>query len=310
MARLPGICGIEFGKDAISVVHYIPEENTVTTFGIEPLDDCPWPWWQSVETEFKPLVRTVRANGHSLMGTRVVCSLPAEHAVVARLLIDTAEPSPDSALHWELGRHVVGSLDEYLYDFQKLETTRPSAVACYLAAAYRATWVGRTQEFLKKRRFVPRAIDLDVFALVNAFEANYREHMSSPAFLVLGGQEFTKVILTWNGNLVDYEQFRFDPDILGPEAYAERLRKVLRRLKGSYPSLAGRTVVPVFVSGVMFTWDKYAAECFRTMSSMQVLNPFRNIVCNSVPESSLRLNGPRLAVAVGLAIRGATVSDT
>jgi hypothetical protein len=310
MARLHGICGIEFGKDAICVVHYIPSENRVTTFGIEPLDDCPWPWWQSVETEFKPLVRTVRANGRSLVGAKVACSLPAEHAVVARLLVDADEPSTDSALQWELSRQVVGPIEEYVYDYQRLETTRPSAVACYLAAAYRATWAQRAHTLLRKRKFVPRVLDLDVFGLVNAFEANYREHMSSPAFLVLGGQEFTKVILSWNGTLVDYEQFKFDPDMLGPDAYANKLQTVLQRLKGSYPSLAGRTVVPVFVSGVMFTWDKYAAECFRTISSMQVLNPFRNVVCNSVPESSLRLNGPRLAVAVGLAIRGATVSGS
>jgi len=112
------------------------------------------------------------------------------------------------------------------------------------------------------------------------------------------------VVLTWNGSIIDFECFKFDPDAQEPEAYVQSLQAAAGRLQAAYPSLASRAPMPGYASGVVFTWDKFAAACFRSMTSMQMLNPFRAVGCTGLPESSMRLYGPRLAVAVGLAVRG------
>jgi Tfp pilus assembly PilM family ATPase len=309
MGRPQGICGIELGKDALSIVHFLPGEDTVSSVAIQPLSDSPLPWWDSVRVELKPLVREVVASGRSMKGAAAVCSLPAENAVVSRLMIDTNEPSVGSTLRWELRQQLVGPLEDYTYDFQKLASVRPGPVVTYLAAACRTTWAQKVRGLMQAHRLTPRALDLDVFALVNAFEANYRDQISAPAILVLGGEQVTKVILTWNGSLVDFDLCTFSPDTQEPNEYVQALRKVIERLCASYPSLATRGPLPMFASGVIFTWDAVAAACFQTFGDMQVLNPFRNVTCTALPESSLRLYAPRLGVAVGLAVREAAEAD-
>lgn len=306
MAQNRGICGIELGKDTLAVVHYLPREDTITEghavvrLETDPL--TPWKWWDRIRGDLKPTIRDVRHRGGGLQGCQVVCSLPAEHAVVTKVLVESDDPDPQKAMRWELAQHLVGGIDEYVCSFQKLNTVRPGPVASYLAAAYRATWVTRTRTLLRGVKLVPRALDLDVFALVNAFEANYRDIVGNPAFLVLGGDRCCKVILTWNGTLVDYEFFEYSTAAQSPREFVASLQKIMGRLRASYPSLTGRGEVALFASGVLFTYDDFATECFRLISNIQLLNPFRN-VGTSIPESRQRVDGPRLGVAVGLAIR-------
>ncbi|MBD3242808.1 MAG: hypothetical protein GF331_19605 [Chitinivibrionales bacterium] len=303
MAQERGVCGIELGKDAVAIVHYLPSDNAVTTYGSFPLDNSPVPWWQSVTEEIKPLVRDLRANGQSVRGEYAVCSLPAEHAVVSKLMIDANEDDPYGALSWELGQRLVGSPDEYAYDFQKLHSVRPAPVATYLAAAYRSSWTKRVDQLARRQRLVPRALDLDIFALINVFEANYRDIISRPALLVLGGRQCTKVVLTWNGSLVDYEFFRFGTDAREPAEYASTIQAVITRLRASYQALAGRDVPPVLATGAVFTDGDFSSACFDSVDNMQMLNPFRNLGTNAIPESRLREAAPRVAIAVGLAVR-------
>ncbi len=311
MGHPQGICGIELGRDALNLAYYVPDQDTVTCVGMSPsLGDSGLPWWDSVRTELKPLIREAASEGRPLRGTAAVCSIPAENAVVSRLMVDTNEPTVGSTLRWELRQQLVGPLEDYSYDFQKLAAVRPGPVVTYLAAACRSAWAAKVRVLLQSQRFVPRALDIDVLALINAFEANYRDLLSAPAVLILGDEQVTKAILTWNGGLIDFEQCKFSPDTQEPDEYVRLLRRVVERLRASYPSLASRGPVPMFASGAIFTWDAIAAACFSAFGEMQVLNPFRNLGCTGLPESSLRLHAPRLAVAVGLAVREASELDT
>ncbi len=303
MAHERGICGIELGKDAVAIAHYLPSADSITTYGSFPLDNTPGPWWQSVAEELKPLVRDLRANSHSVRGEYAVCSLPAEHAVVSKLTIDANESDPHEALTWELQQRLVGSSDEYAYDFQKLHSVRPGPVATYLAAAYRSSWTQKVQQLIRRQRLTPRALDLDIFALINVFEANYRDIVSRPALLVLGGRQCTKVILTWNGTLVDFEFFRFATDTREPDEYASMSRTIIDRLRSSYQSLAGHGTPPVLCTGPVFTDSDFSSACFHSVDNMQMLNPFRNIGTGAIPEKRLREAAPRIAIAVGLAVR-------
>jgi Tfp pilus assembly PilM family ATPase len=310
MGRSQGICGIELGKDALNIVHYLPDKDTVTSVAIQPLSDSALPWWDSVRVELKPTLRAAISDGRTLKGATAVCSLPAENAVVTRLMVDTNEPSPASILRWEMRHQVVGALEDYVFDFQKMAAVRPGPTVSYLASACRGAWAGKVRSLLRAHGLVPHVLDLDVFAIINAFEANYRDMMSTPAILVLGGEQITKIILTWNGNLVDYEQCKFSPDTQEPEEYVRQVKTAIERLQASYPSLASRGPIPMLASGSIFTWQAVAAACFHAFTQMQVLNPFRNIACTAVSESELRLHAPRLGVAVGLAVREASELDS
>jgi Tfp pilus assembly PilM family ATPase len=303
MARSQGICGVELGKDSLCVVHYQPQEECVTSVALQPVGDSPLSWWEAVRAEFKPVVREMRSEGRNLRGQRAVCSLPAEHATVTRLLIDSGEEDVAGALRWELANNLVGGLDEFAFDFQKLASAKPGPVEPYLAAAFRATWVSRVRELMRAHQLVPLVVDLDIFALINAFEVNYRDQLTAPALLVLGGVGYTKVVLTWNGQLVDYEFFKFGVDSDDPAAYAAALRASMDRLVSAHATLAGRGPVNGFAAGPAFAWKEFASECCKLLGTLQPLNPFRTVKFSAPPDSPLRGYAPRLAVAVGLAVR-------
>jgi Tfp pilus assembly PilM family ATPase len=305
MARPQGICGLELGKHLLAIVHYLPESNSITAVGTLRLDDSPADWWDANRDNLKQLLRDVRANGRRLAGLPVYCSLPAEHAVVTRVLVDGGEEEPAESLRWELSSQVVGTLDEYAFDFQKLPSTRQATVEAYLAAACRASSVSEVRRLVRAHGLKLGAVDLDVLALINVFEANYRDCTGAPALLVLCGNEYAKVVLTWNGQLVDFENTKLGADPEEPDAYVSALRASMDRVVGGHQSLSGRGPVPAYVTGPVFAWPQFGQQCLDALNGAQVLNPFRSVQCESLDERTQRSNAPYLAVAVGLAVRGA-----
>jgi Tfp pilus assembly PilM family ATPase len=222
---------------------------------------------------------------------------------VNRLLIDSGEEEPEAALRWDLEQHLVGSVDEYAYDFHKLASVRAGEVTAYLAAAYHGKWPAQASELMRAHKLVPHAVDLDIFGLINSFEANYADRISAPAVLVLGGEQFTKVIMTLNGSLVDFEVFKFKPDTRDAASYAEAVQRSVRRLVAAHARMTVKGVPPLYLAGMIFSWEKFSDECLKSLGDVRLMNPFRNIGCTAFPETSIRAYGPRLSVAVGLAVR-------
>jgi len=182
-------CGIDFQRDYFSAVQYSLKERAVTLISIQP-----FPAEKQTE-EWKVWRRELKKSRSRL---RLFCpsissSIPAQYAVIKLLTIDANEPSVEDALKWELTQHLVGEPDDFVFDVQEMVGIATERTRTFLLAAYRRTLVEQTADMIRNSGFEPLAIGLDIFGLINVFEANYRECLAVPCLLVHCEETTTKL---------------------------------------------------------------------------------------------------------------------
>jgi Tfp pilus assembly PilM family ATPase len=293
------ICGIEITKDSISLAQYSPSDNTVVNASIivKPLDDADpsRDEWSILKTKCKKMIENIQCGGQS-----AAVSLPSEHAVVKMVSCDRDETDAADAVGWDLSQHIIGTLDEYVYDYEACESRDPAA-ARYLVVAYRASQVQKTAALLRSCKLRPLVVDLDMFALIDVFEANYKELAAQSAVIVSGGEETSKVVLTRGGAFVDFEAFGHRTRQISPADYVQAVQNAV----GAF-SADGREGAPYFLTGALFAQPQFSEQVIGLLGSASVLNPFKTIESKvEIPEADLARCIPYLAVSVGLALRGA-----
>ncbi len=299
--RTNTVTGIAFNKDAICLAQFAPEERLVANISIQPIEEPGDNMWELAGTPLKELVRTVK-----LAGENVISSLPGEYAVIRTLCLDQDEPNVEEALEWEFSQHIIGSRDEYIFDFERLASGPQEGMGRFLAVGYRSEAVDRLARLLRSNRLNPIVVDLDIFALVNVHEANYGEAGTAPALLVLADERLSKCVLAAGGSFVDLETF--DHAVLedrSSQAYAAAVENAAAKLLACNPGAASRETLPVLLTGGFFSQAEFADEVIQGIRNAEVLYPFRKIGCGTgMAEEELRKYSPQLAVAVGLALRG------
>ena len=55
-----------------------------------------------------------------LWGQTICCAIPSERVVIKKIPLDRGEADIDEALRWEIEQHIIGSIDDYVLDNQKL----------------------------------------------------------------------------------------------------------------------------------------------------------------------------------------------
>ncbi len=293
------ICGIEIGTNLITVAQYSPAENAIGSIVVKPFDGPDAGDDDSVlRSELKALVADVE-----LKKQKIVLSLPSEFAVIKKLSIDNNEQNAAEALLWELSQHIIGSIEEYSFDFEPLTGGGPGGGKEYLAVAYRASSIRRLTALLKANKLSPFIVDLDCFALINAFEANYPESLSSPSLIVQGTEKKSKIILTGNGSLLDFDVVTHEPGLVSYDDYAALLGEYLVRLCAR---LSGR-IPEIYCSGALFLQNECIDSLARKFGKAELLNPFKEVECLALREkNNVTEFAAQLAVAVGLALRGQT----
>jgi Tfp pilus assembly PilM family ATPase len=292
------VCGIEIGKESLCIVQYVPSENAITNVAIQLIETARGPWWDNVQAELKGLVSAMKLGGED-----VVCCIPSEHAVIKRLVADGNDMNPEETLEWELGQNVIGLPDEYVFDYQRVGE-RGTHPATYLVAAYRTAAIERLSKTLASHKLNPLVYDLDMFAMENIFEYNYKELLSSPALLVLGGDEYTKIVLSFEGEFIDYECFRNDADVMDPARYAATISRSALRLQELNPLHGEKRTPRIFVTGPLFTRDEFCSQCLQRLGQAEVLFPFKKLACRTISDVDQQKYSAHLAIAAGLALRG------
>jgi Tfp pilus assembly PilM family ATPase len=297
--RVRTTCGLEISRAALCVAQYYPEDHSVASVAITPFDGAGEEWWKAVQSEFANLSTAMK-----LAGQDVVCCVPAESTVIKRLELDKDEDPAEDAIQWEIAQHIIGSMDDYTIGSEKVTDGLAFDAARYLVVACRTAHVDRLASLLRSNRVNPIVVDVDVFALINVYEANYRENIGVPALLILGGDEFSKVVLTADGTYIDHEHFRNAPDNAEPGKYSSMIKAACDRLLTVNVSVAGKTTTQVYVAGPAFADEQFAARCMKDIGKAEILNPFKKIACRAPIEARY---SPQLAVAVGLALRDASL---
>jgi Tfp pilus assembly PilM family ATPase len=294
------ITGLAVNKDSICMAQFVPEEEIVTNVGIQLVDALDDDFWEAAASGLKELGHTVK-----LAGANVVSALPGEHSVIRKIFIDAEEEDSDEALEWELNQQIIGAREEYVFDFEKCASSSKKGMQQYLAVGYRAESVDDLNRVLRSSRLNPLIIDLDIFALINVYDANYSERKLLPAILVLSEESQTKCILALNGTFMDFETISHESGLPDVDNYTAALNSTIENMLACNPDVKQRELLKVYLAGSMFTDTTYAGQLQKAVKNSEMLEPFRKVVCETeLGEKDLKRHSPQLAVAVGLALRG------
>jgi len=290
------ISGLDIQKEYISIAQYSPEENSVDLVAIQPIStEKSTDFLKNASDGLKELKGKFKFTKPD-----VVCSLPSENAIIKHFTIDSKASEPSEDIEWELSQQVIGSIEEYSFDFQPVSLNSEE----YLAVAYRTKNVDAFSSMIKNLKLNPLIIDLDIFALINVFEANYREAISQPAVLIHAESEKSRLVLTVDGRFIDYEtsEYAYGTE---PDSYAGLIYEEYRRLLGFNSGKIQAGSEGIYFTGSLFTQPEYGDAVVRRFGKGEELYPFRKVDSRiGVNEAQLKTYASQLAIAVGLALRG------
>lgn len=289
-------CGLDLQKDNLSFVQFSNEENAVTLIALQPVSagsgDDPWQLWQNELMAMKDRLKSFSRN--------TICGMPSEFAQIKHCLIDDAAIDWREAVEWEMSQQIIGSRNEYVIDYELAEGGGRGEKK-YVTVAYRKELVTKTTEMLKIAKLVPRIIDLDIFGLINVFEANYPEKRADISLLVHAERSLTKMALSANGTFLDFCTFEHADE----ETFPAVLQKKIESLFSTMEKIRDGATENVYLSGSYFSPAARREPVLEMIEGSEILDPFRKIPCQVAIEApQLREFSPQLAVAVGLALRG------
>ncbi len=172
---------------------------------------------------------------------KVVTAVGGRDVIIKRIQMDRMKESDArEVIRWEAEQHVPFDMESVELDFQILDPLAEGLQMTVLLVAAKRELVENKVALLLDAGLEPAVIDVDAFALHNAFELNYPEAMSGVVGFVNIGHETTNVNLLEDGVPVLTRDLAFG---------TRRLRESLQRERGltadkAEDVLEGRTSDP------------------------------------------------------------------
>jgi type IV pilus assembly protein PilM len=277
--------------------------------------------------KFKARGVATGVSGHSVIVKRVV--LPA-----------STEAEVEMSIQFDAEQHIPFEIAEVNMDYQvigRAPADEPSMEVLLVVA--KKDKIQNHTNVISLAGKDPQVVDIDAFALQNAFEANYKvDHSATIALLNIGaslmninitkggmplfirdvsvgGNQYTDILQKeLQLNFQDAEDLKLgktgsDGEMVGPllESITDMLimevQKTFDFFRETYPT---ETISKVLVSGGTSRIAGLAQKIEEAFSyPTEVLNPFKSITLGpKVDAAKVTSLGPALAVAVGLALRG------
>jgi type IV pilus assembly protein PilM len=277
-----------------------------------------------------------------IAGKQVAISVSGHSVIVKKLSLQTmTDEELEGAIQMEAGQHIPFDIAEVNLDYQVLDTATESANMDVLLVAVKKDKILNYTNVLTLAGKTPAVVDIDAFALQNAYEFNYEPtEESCVALLNLGAS-------VMNINIVKGRSPLFTRDVsIGGNQYTDSLQKELDlrfeeaehvKVGDAVPGVSEDARVPILksVSEIIVLEIQKTFDFFRATAGgdhidkllmaggsarvfgladvlkqelgipVEELNPFRRIKFERAGESAdlVTANGPRMAVAVGLALR-------
>lgn len=182
------------------------------------------------------VAETVRAVVESagLKKSDVVAAVGGHDVIVKPIPMDRmSETDAREVIRWEAEQHVPFDMENVQLDFQILDPHGEGPQMRVLLVAAKRELIENRLSLLSDAGVTPAVIDVDAFALHNAFEQNYPEAMDGLVALVNVGHETTNVNLLENGVPILVRDIPFG---------SRRLRETLQRERGFTAELAETTL--------------------------------------------------------------------
>ncbi len=222
------VVGLDIGSSAVKAIELRPAGRSykVVGFGIEPI-----PADTIVDgaiIDAGAVAEAIRRllDGHRFKTREVAASLSGNSVIVKKINLPVmSEAELAGSIYWEAEQYIPFDIQDVNLDYQIL--TPPSVAETrggmeVLLVAAKKEKINDYTEVVRQAGRVPVVVDVDAFAVQNAYEANYDPDPSSVVVLLNAGASGVNI------NIVSGQQSLFTRDIsMGGNAYTEAVQKEL-----------------------------------------------------------------------------------
>jgi type IV pilus assembly protein PilM len=225
------VVGLDIGSSAVKAVELKPsgKGHRVSAFGIEPIPpDC---IVDGAIIDGAAVAEAIRRlfESRSIKTRDVAASLSGNAVIVKKIALPAmSEAELADAIYWEAEQYIPFDVQDVNLDYQILGGTNgkgshlPGGGMEVLLVAAKKEKIADYTGVIAQAGRQPVIVDVDAFALQNAFEANYGLEAGAVVVLLNAGASAINI------NVICGEQSLFTRDIsIGGNAYTEALQKEL-----------------------------------------------------------------------------------
>ena len=339
------LIGVDVGSSAIKVVELKPvskgmQKYQLLTLGMEEL--APQAIVDGAIMDASSVIEAIERifRDCKIKSSDIATSLSGSSVIIRRITLPKmSEEELAESIKWEAEQYIPFDVEDVNMDYEILEGSssgEPGSMDIILAAVKRDIISDYTSVITQAGKN-PLIVDLDAFALQNAYEINYPEKLSGNFALINIGASVMNINIFQRGSSIFWRDIS-----MGGNQYTEALQKELNisyeqaeNLKRGYdiegiPTQKALGIVNkisesltseiqktfdfvqtasmdrIVISGgcvKISAFDQFLSEKFNT--PVEIMNPFRNISYNPKELDPEYLNeiAPSFSIAVGLASR-------
>ena len=344
--KIKPLVGLDIGSSAIKAVELTKSKKgfQVTGFAYESLgpDAVVDGAIMDAPVVADSIKKTFTSGKFKLKG--VATGVSGHSVIVKRVVVPAATAAEvDNAIQFDAEQYIPFEIAEVNLDYQVVGSHTTASdepgMEVVLVAAKKDKIQNHTNVISLAGRN-PEVVDIDAFALQNAYEANYAPKADAviallnigaslmninitkggmPLFIrdvSVGGNQYTDILQKeLQLNFQEAEDLKLgkstggDADMVQPllESITDMLimevQKTFDFFRETYPQ---ETITQVLISGGTSNMQGLAEKIQETFGyPAEVMNPFKSIAVSSKVDAAKVMSlGPALAVAVGLALRG------
>jgi type IV pilus assembly protein PilM len=274
--------------------------------------------------------------------TRFVATSVSGHSVIVKKisLPLMSEEELEESIQWEAEQHIPFDIQDVNLDYQILNPASPTSTTDVLLVAVKKDKILNHTNVITQAGRSPLVVDIDAFAVQNAFDVNYAPASNTTVALLNVGASIMNIVVSKGGT----PQFTRDVSS-GGNQYTDVLQKELnlsfeeaeqikmgKTIEGvpseSVPSLL-QSISEVLLLEIQKTFDFFRATsigdqiqriyvsggCAKVLGLLdllqakfnipvEMLDPFRSLTFSKgLNQENLEGIAPSMAVAVGLALR-------
>ena len=227
--RTKAIVGLDIGSSAVKAVELKPAGKTyrVAAFGAEPLPPDTIVDGAIIDsTAVADAIRRLFDANKAFKSKDVCASLSGNAVIVKKITLPVmTETELGESIYWEAEQYIPFDIQDVNLDYQILDPgTGPESRGSMdvLLVAAKKEKIGDYTSVIAQAGKTPIIVDVDAFALQNAFEVNYGLEAGKVVVLLNAGASAINI------NILQGDQSVFTRDIsMGGNAYTEAVQKEL-----------------------------------------------------------------------------------
>jgi len=196
--------GVDIGSHSVKLAEITKRggKHVLTNYGIAKL--LPDAIVDGEVMDREVVIDTIRdlMESRSIQGADVATAVSGRAVIVKKILVDRLPPNEASeAIYLEAEHHIPFGIDDVYLDYQVLrdsDAKSPDKMEVLLVAAKREM-VDAHVALLQDAGFMPRIVDVDAFAVQNAYEANTTPEEGETVLLMNVGASVTNLNIVRDG---------------------------------------------------------------------------------------------------------------